>query len=103
MLISNIFIFHFTEPDLIRNLKISNYTSTSLTVCWDAPCFVNGFLLEYEVTVGGKSERKTGPCSEIEKLSPYTVYNVSVVAINNYGRSLRTYVYGRTNVASRYN
>jgi uncharacterized protein involved in tolerance to divalent cations len=57
---------------------------------------------EYELTIGGKSERITGLCSEIENLSPYSVYNVSVVAINNYGRSLRSYVCGRTDVASRY-
>ena len=84
------------------SLKISNYASTSLTVCWDKPCLVNGFRLEYELTIGGQSERKTGLCSEIENLSPYAVYNVSVVAINNHGRSLLSYVCGRTDVASRY-
>ena len=97
------FYLCYLDPEEVRNLQVRNSTSESLIICWEKPCFVNGLLVGYNLTIAERSSMETGPCATVHELQPYTYYNVSVFTVNNIGGSQPKVIRHQTEIASKLN
>ena len=84
-------IIIFVVPSMPRNVTAMSINSTSILILWEPPEFLNGVLLFYVVNytseeLGGMPTTNSINTMDdtsviISNLTPFTVYNVSVVGV----------------------
>ncbi|XP_047452257.1 receptor-type tyrosine-protein phosphatase beta isoform X4 [Mugil cephalus] len=75
-------ISHYTKPEVVRNLTVSNFTTSSVSLKWTEPVGNSSFYIVQ--TTGGTTNRKdnvTDPKLSVTKLTPGVRYTFSVIAV----------------------
>ncbi|CAC5375531.1 unnamed protein product [Mytilus coruscus] len=95
-------------PEKVRNIRVENIESDRLTVCWEQPCFLNSDTVFYNVTldedipyimISRSGSILETECANISDLLPYTNYNISVTASNQYGKTYPVVIMEQTDIA----
>ena len=95
------YIFSHAVPSSPVHLNISDISPTTFLIHWDPPTRPNGIILSYEVSYTGEHTLNNVPETfynttvvtvspsstslELLELEPYSVYNVTVRAVNGAG------------------
>lgn len=79
-------MLHNTAPSPVQNLIARNVRNTTVDIFWEPPLHFNGVLVVYEIFVNGLlkySPNSTVRSYTINKLTPYTNYDIAIQACTN--------------------